>query len=68
MTAKRPALGRGLDALLGDSRTGNAATKTETVPLSPDSEEGVIGAIAAIPIDQIDANPFQPRTQFNDEC
>lgn len=67
MTAKRPALGRGLDALLGDSRTGNAATKTETVPLSPDSEEGVIGAIAAIPIDQIDANPFQPRTQFNDE-
>lgn len=53
--------------MLGDSRTGNAATKTETVPLSPDSEEGVIGAIAAIPIDQIDANPFQPRTQFNDE-
>ncbi len=67
MTAKRPALGRGLDALLGDSRPGNQAAKTESVPLSPDSEEGVIGAIAAIPIDQIDANPFQPRTQFNDE-
>lgn len=67
MTAKRPALGRGLDALLGDSRPGNQAAKTESVPLSPDSEEGVIGAIAAIPIDQIDANPFQPRTQFNNE-
>ncbi len=66
MTAKRPALGRGLDALLGDSRPGNPTRETESVPLSPDSEEGVIGAIAAIPIDQIDANPFQPRTQFND--
>ncbi len=53
--------------MLGDSRPGNQAAKTEPVPLSPDSEEGVIGAIAAIPIDQIDANPFQPRTQFNDE-
>ena len=53
--------------MLGDSRPGNQAAKTESVPLSPDSEEGVIGAIAAIPIDQIDANPFQPRTQFNDE-
>ena len=53
--------------MLGDSRPGNQAAKTESVPLSPDSEEGVIGAIAAIPIDQIDANPFQPRTQFNNE-
>lgn len=30
-------------------------------------EDGVIGAIAAIAIDLIDANPFQPRKQFNDE-
>ncbi len=67
MTAKRPALGRGLDALLGENKSGSPVQGHENVPPSLDSEEGVIGAIAAIPIDQIDANPFQPRTQFNDE-
>jgi len=46
-----PRLGRGLAALLGD------------VAMRPNVEKGT--PVGAIPIDQIDANPFQPRTDFN---
>jgi ParB family chromosome partitioning protein len=46
-----PRLGRGLAALLGD------------VALRPNAERGT--SVGAIPIDQIDANPFQPRSDFN---
>ncbi len=46
-----PRLGRGLAALLGD------------VAMRPDAERGA--SIGTTPMDQIDANPFQPRTDFN---
>jgi ParB family transcriptional regulator, chromosome partitioning protein len=46
-----PRLGRGLAALLGD------------VAIPPNAERGT--SVSAIPIDQIDANPFQPRSNFN---
>jgi ParB family chromosome partitioning protein len=46
-----PRLGRGLAALLGD------------VQMQPNVERG--SAVVAIPIDQIDANPFQPRLDFD---
>jgi ParB family chromosome partitioning protein len=46
-----PRLGRGLAALLGD------------VAMRPNADKGA--SVAAIPIDQIDANPFQPRSDFN---
>jgi len=46
-----PRLGRGLAALLGD------------VAARPNSDQGP--SISAIPIDQIDANPFQPRSDFD---
>jgi ParB family chromosome partitioning protein len=46
-----PRLGRGLAALLGD------------VAVRPNAEPGT--AVSAIPIDQIDANPFQPRSDFD---
>jgi ParB family chromosome partitioning protein len=46
-----PRLGRGLAALLGD------------VAIRPNAERGT--SISAIPMDQIDANPFQPRSDFN---
>ena len=53
MTSKKmpPRLGRGLAALLGDA------------PLQPGSEQGL--SVLSVPMDQIDANPFQPRTDFN---
>jgi ParB family chromosome partitioning protein len=46
-----PRLGRGLAALLGD------------VALAPDAGRGT--SVNAIPMDRIDANPFQPRSDFN---
>lgn len=58
-TNKKSALGRGLSAIL---------QSPETDITSKDiSGEFVVGAIAEIPIDQIEANPFQPRTEFEEE-
>ena len=79
---KRNALGRGLDALLGDSGFGiNAPEMAADNPVVPqkddrqtlrhayeEAEQSVIGAIAAIDIDLIDVNPQQPRTQFDEQA
>ncbi len=46
-----PRLGRGLAALLGD------------VAIRPSTDRGA--SVSAIPVDQIDANPFQPRSDFD---
>jgi ParB family transcriptional regulator, chromosome partitioning protein len=53
MTSKKamPRLGRGLAVLLGDTA------------LRPNPDQGVM--VSAVPVDQIDANPFQPRTDFD---
>src|SRR3954468_14076784 len=53
MSSKKmpPRLGRGLAALLGDS------------PLQSNGEQGL--SVKPIPMDQIDANPFQPRMDFD---
>ena len=53
---KRQALGRGLSALLDDS-----------VSQTP-SNESKIGDVVELIIDQIEVNPFQPRTNFNQEA
>lgn len=50
---KHPALGRGLGALLQNSGTDITS-----------STESPVGGIAMIPIEQIEANPFNPRTTF----
>ena len=58
-TNKRKALGRGLSAIL---------SSPETDITSKDiSGEFVVGAIANIPIDLIETNPFQPRDQFEED-
>jgi ParB family chromosome partitioning protein len=54
MSAKRPALGRGLDTLLAPPK-----------PVPVDS--GGKGSLRQVPIDQIVANPFQPRSTFDPE-
>jgi ParB family chromosome partitioning protein len=48
-----PRLGRGLAALLGDA------------VMRPNSDKSA--AIGTTPVDQIDANPFQPRSDFDPE-
>lgn len=50
--SKRPALGRGLEAILGDI----------------DNDYFSSSAFPLIPVDQIESNPFQPRTDFDEDA
>lgn len=59
-TKKRSALGKGLGALLESSETDITSRSS--------SEEGVVGAISTLPISSIEANPFNPRTNFEKEA
>lgn len=54
---KKPALGKGLSALLKD-----AATDITSSGVFP------VGSVSEIPIDAVEANPFQPRTEFNEDA
>lgn len=51
-TTKRPALGRGLEAILGDI----------------DNDYFSSSAFPLIPVDLIESNPFQPRTDFDEDA
>jgi ParB family transcriptional regulator, chromosome partitioning protein len=59
MQGKKKALGRGLSAILESPETDITSRDI--------SGEYVVGAIAHIPVEMIDANPFQPRTRFSEE-
>ncbi|MFT5957058.1 MAG: ParB family chromosome partitioning protein, partial [Flavobacteriales bacterium] len=59
--AKRQALGRGLSALLD-----SASTTPEPRPVEKGSIGNVAGSIAMLKIAQIEANPFQPRSKFDE--
>ena len=74
--AKKPALGRGLSALLEnasksvkDGAPGKASAETAVADLPevmPAAEVGnVAGPISVLRISQIEANPFQPRQEFD---
>ncbi|NEN25483.1 ParB/RepB/Spo0J family partition protein [Cryomorpha ignava] len=58
--SKKRALGRGLSALLEDVET-DITTGTST-----ESTSRVLGSVAMLPMNQIEANPFQPRTVFDE--
>jgi ParB family chromosome partitioning protein len=58
MQGKKKALGRGLSAILESPQTDITSRDI--------SGEYVVGAIAHVRIDQIDPNPFQPRTYFDE--
>ncbi|MDD2528677.1 MAG: ParB/RepB/Spo0J family partition protein [Lentimicrobium sp.] len=59
MNPKKKALGRGLSAILESPDT--------DITSEDISGNFVAGAIASLPISQIEANPFQPRTDFDEE-
>lgn len=63
---KRNALGKGLGALLSDKDQVNA--QTENAAVKATTAVPALNTIAAIPIDQIEANPFQPRDQFEEDA
>lgn len=58
MNAKKKGLGRGLSALL-------TGTETEEL-LTPEAAEKKPAGVAAIPVELIETNPFQPRTEFDE--
>lgn len=60
MKTKRSALGRGLEAILQSPDT--------DITSKDISGNYVVGAIAEIEIDKIEANPFQPRNKFEEEA
>ena len=57
---KKRGLGRGLDAILESPETDITSRDI--------SGDYVAGAVAEIDINLIEANPFQPRTEFDDEA
>jgi ParB family chromosome partitioning protein len=61
MSLKRNALGKGLSALLENIET-DVTTKSDV-----SGSTGVLGSIASILLEQVETNPFQPRTDFDDE-
>jgi len=60
---KRKALGRGLSALLNDSD--NIHTNRSNV--SAAHEPGNLGSVNEIKLTEIEVNPFQPRTDFDEQ-
>jgi ParB family transcriptional regulator, chromosome partitioning protein len=58
-TKKRPAMGKGLSALLENATT-DITSKSQ--------ESGVVGSISNIAVKNIEANPFNPRTHFEEEA
>lgn len=61
MSNKKPALGRGLSALLE-----NSDTDISSKSFAENASE-ILGSIAQINLDEIEANPFQPRTNFEED-
>jgi ParB family transcriptional regulator, chromosome partitioning protein len=57
---KKQAMGRGLSALLKDP-------ENDIKSISDKNADKVIGSIIELDIDAIEINPFQPRTNFNEE-
>jgi ParB family chromosome partitioning protein len=58
-TKKRPPLGKGLSALLENS---------ETDITSKNANSGVVNSVSMLPIESIEANPFNPRTNFEKDA
>ena len=58
---KKQALGRGLSALLDDP-------EREIRSASDVNADEVVGNIIELEVDKIEVNPYQPRTQFNEQA
>ncbi|MEL6558597.1 MAG: ParB/RepB/Spo0J family partition protein [Bacteroidota bacterium] len=65
MAKKKSGLGRGLGALLND--TPETTVPQRRTPSSTKKEEPKAG-IDEIPVSEVEVNPFQPRTDFNQEA
>ena len=61
---KRNALGRGLSALLNDTETIIPNKKN----IAEEPEAGSLGSVNEIKLAEIEVNPFQPRTEFDEQA
>jgi ParB family chromosome partitioning protein len=59
MQVKKKALGRGLSALLEGSSSDYIGEELPAIPASH--------IVSAVPLDQLETNPFQPRSQFEEK-
>ncbi len=59
---RKTGLGKGLSALLDDNETVNSAPKSaiENIPATPQ-----VGSISHVSLVDIETNPYQPRTEFD---
>jgi ParB family chromosome partitioning protein len=64
-TEKRNALGKGLSALLNDSVNVNPPKNTAA---STAPEFNPLGSVNEIKISEVEVNPFQPRTDFDEQA
>ena len=62
MAEKKRALGKGLSALLKNPDTD--ITSAESIKNSTK----IVGSISELPLEQIEVNPFQPRTDFDEDA
>jgi ParB family transcriptional regulator, chromosome partitioning protein len=68
--SKKKALGRGLSALLSDSPT-DEKLEMDNFPVSTLSSSTPVipaGGMTEIPLEEIEVNPFQPRSHFDQEA
>lgn len=62
--ARKNALGRGLGALIENTEESNEPRNNQATH----KEEIIIENMDEIPVDSIESNPFQPRTNFDEEA
>ena len=65
---KRKALGKGLSALLNDSDNVIHNKSTESTPAKTANEYAGLGSVNEIRLTEIEVNPFQPRTDFDEDA
>ena len=58
---KKQALGRGLSALLNDN-------SEDITSINDENANKLVGSIVELDLENIQVNPFQPRTYFNEEA
>lgn len=66
--SKKKALGRGLSALLSDNTADEKLDVDIQSPATTAKPQAPASGISEIPVDEIEVNPFQPRTHFDQEA
>lgn len=66
--SKKKALGRGLSALLSDNTADEKLDVDIQSPATTAKTPAPASGISEIPVEEIEVNPFQPRTHFDQEA